>query len=124
MNRDKPPSNGVVGVFVFLVFVLVDTASGLEKAFASAMTFGVFAAVLQTKWLSIRDWRFWAVILVFLIPHVVAICFIGFPRPDLAAAFVPVAIVDGFVIWGLINWIEKRFPAGNDAGAPPKSAGR
>lgn len=27
----------------------------------------------------------------------------------------PFALADGFAIWGLLNWIERRFPIARDA---------
>lgn len=112
----KPPANWIVGLTVLAVFIVISILSSLEEAFASAMTFGVFAAVIQTKWSSRNDWRLWSVISVFLIAHVLALCLIHFPRPEIALAFVPVAMIDGFVMWGLINWIERRFPLSRDPG--------
>lgn len=116
-DSSNPPPNWIVGLLVFLAFVLVAVVSGLEKAFASAMTFGVFAAIIQTKWESRRDWRFITILLVFASAHLIAICLISFPRPEMALAFVPIAMIDGFVIWGIINWVERRYPISPDVGS-------
>ena len=114
MNKTNPPPNWIVGICVLAVFILVTIFSSLEKAFALSMTFGVFAAIIQTKWESRMDWRFWSILSIFACVHLLAIYLIHFPRPELALAFVPVAMVDGFAMWGLINWIEQRFPLSRD----------
>jgi hypothetical protein len=110
MHKSNPPPNWIVGICVLLVFILVAIASSLEKAFAFSMTFGVFAAIIQTKWESRTDWRFWSILSIFAGAHLLAIYLVHFPRPQLALTFVPVAMIDGFAMWGLINWIERRFP--------------
>ena len=86
------------------------TLSNLEKALTASVTVGVFVAIIQTKWESRNDWRFWAVVAVFAVIHVVAISIIQFPEVRAGLVSLPFALVDGFIMWFLINWIERRFP--------------
>jgi Mn2+/Fe2+ NRAMP family transporter len=72
-TASNPPPNWVVGCLVALLFILVTLVSSLEKAFACALAFGVFAAVVQTKWESRRDWRVITILVVFGAAHLIAI---------------------------------------------------
>ncbi|KPF52365.1 hypothetical protein IP65_16515 [Novosphingobium sp. AAP1] len=97
-------------LLVAIVFIAVAVISDLEKALAASVTFGVFMAIIQAKWESRNDWRFWAVIAIFAVIHIVAISVIRFPEVRAGLVSLPFALVDGFIMWGLINWIERRFP--------------
>jgi triacylglycerol esterase/lipase EstA (alpha/beta hydrolase family) len=84
--------------------------SNLEKGLASSVTFGFFAAVIQTKWPSRGDWRFWAIIAAFALLHIVVLITVRFQQVRAGLISLPFALVDGFVMWGLINWVDKHFP--------------
>jgi hypothetical protein len=99
-----------MAILVLAVFSLVAWASNLEKGLAAGVTFGVFAAIVQTKWASRGDWRFWAIIALFATIHVLVIFIVRFPEARAGLVSLPVALVDGFIMWGLINWVEKHFP--------------
>ena len=110
----------ILAPFLLIVFAIVAWVSNLETALAAGITFGVFAIIIQEKWASRGDWRFWLVISVFALIHIIAITVIRFPQPRAGTITLtityPFAIIDGLVMWGLINWIERRFPRAADAG--------
>jgi hypothetical protein len=93
-----------------VVFVAVALVASLEKALAAGVTFAVFSAVIQAKWDSRHDARFWIVISIFAFVHILAITLITFPEPRFGLVSLPLALIDGFVMFGILNWIEKRFP--------------
>jgi hypothetical protein len=110
MGQRRPASDWIVAALVVVVFSLVAWMSNLEKGLAASVTFGVFAAVIQTKWSSRGDWRFWAIIGVFAVLHIVVLFTVSFHQVRAGLISLPFALVDGFIMWGLINWIEKHFP--------------
>jgi hypothetical protein len=95
------------------VFFVVWPFGGMEKALASAVIFGVFSAIIQAKWGSRRDKRFWLVISVFAVVHIVALSLIQIPELRMGLISLPIALVDGFAMYRFINWIEKKFPNAN-----------
>jgi uncharacterized membrane protein len=82
----------------------------LETSLATSVTVGVFVAIIQTKWESRRDWRFWCVIFIFAIIHIVIIFTVKFPIPRAGLVSLPLAFIDAFLIWEIIKWIERNFP--------------
>lgn len=92
---------------VFCVVLLVSTP---EKALASSLAFGVFLAIVESKRESWSHRRFWVIIAVLAIVHIVVVYVIHIPRLRAGAVAAPFAFVDAFAIWGLVNWIERRFP--------------
>jgi len=70
----------------------------------------VFAAIVQMKWESRHDRRFWIAIAAFAAIHIVAIVLIKFPTPKFGLLSFPFALIDGFLMFGVLNWMEKRFP--------------
>jgi hypothetical protein len=95
---------------VAVVFIAVALVAPLEKALAAGVTCGVFVALIQMKWESRHDRRLWAVLGFFALIHILAISLITFPEPRYGLVSVPFALVDGFALWGILSWIEKRFP--------------
>lgn len=112
MASDETPSNKWVFAAITIVFIAVTCVSDLEKALASGVTVGVFGAIIQTKWESRGDFRFWLILAIFSIFHIILIAVVKFPVPRAGLVSLPFALVDGFIIYGLINWIEHRFPRG------------
>lgn len=80
-----------------------------ERAFAIAMTVFVFYALLVVKWNSIHQVRFWILITIFAIIHVMLLSTIEFPHysgPSLI--ILPFALADAFAMWGILNWFGLR----------------
>lgn len=100
----------LVGIGV-IIFASVASISNLEKGLAAMLSFGVFATIIQTKSEtrkeSLRDWRFWLIIAIFAVIHIVAITIIQFPELKAGLISLPFALVDGFAMWFLIKWIER-----------------
>ena len=92
-----------------VTFVVTSVLFGLERGLAFSVLFGVFTAVLQSKWESRREIRVWGVLLIFLIAHVVGILMINIKSVGAGAVVVPIAMIDGFAIYGFINWLERRY---------------
>jgi len=97
-----------------LTFAVVTWVSNAEKGLAAGVTLGVFITIILTKREthkeSLSDRRFWLVIASLAVIHIVAISIIKFPEARAGMVSLPFALVDGFLMWGLINWIERRFP--------------
>jgi choline-glycine betaine transporter len=98
-----------------IVFLAVAMVSYIEKAFAFALCFSVFMAIAQTKRDSWKDRRFWALLLGIAALHFIAIALIRVPEIKFGLMGLPFALVDGFAIYGLLNWIERQFPAKNES---------
>lgn len=99
------------------VFLAVALISYIEKAFAFALCFSVFLAIAQTKRDSWKDARFWIIFLVIAAVHFAVIAAVRIPDIKFGLLGLPFALVDGFAIYGLLNWIERRFPAVRHADA-------
>jgi hypothetical protein len=97
------------------VFLAVAMVSYIEKAFAFALCFSVFMAIAQTKRDSWKDARFWTLFLGIAALHFVAIALVRIPEIKFGLLGLPFALVDGFAIYGLLNWIERRFPVIKDS---------
>jgi hypothetical protein len=108
MRQSRPASDWLVAIFVIVIFSLVAWVSNLEKGLAAGVTFGVFAAIVQSKWASRGNWLFWAIIAVFAALHIALLFVITFPQVHAGLISLPFALVDGFFMWGLINWVEKH----------------
>ena len=113
MNFQKLSDRQVNIIMILLggvVYVAVSLISTAEKALVSAVAFTVFFAIISVK-LEIKNqsWQFWAAILVFATAHIVAIAMIDFPEPRFGLVSLPFALVDGFVMWCILSWIDKRF---------------
>jgi len=102
-------------VSAIAVFAIVSLIASAEKALASGVAFGVFGAIISVKLEKKQSWRFWAAISVFALAHIVAIVIIHFPEPRFGLVSLPFALVDGFIMWTILSWIEKRFAAPNEA---------
>lgn len=110
-------SDLIFGALTAIVFGVVALISSLDKALVFAVMFGVFSAIIQAKWDSRSDKRLWIIIAILAIVHIVVISLIRIPELRFGLVSLPFALVDGFAIWGLLNWIERRFPAVRDADA-------
>jgi len=83
-----------------------------ERAFLAALSVYVFYVIISREWERRHQSRFWMVMAVFALLHVVALSVIRLPKftgPTIAVAF-PFMMADGFGMWGILTWIEKRFP--------------
>lgn len=105
-------SDLIVIASMAVIFILVALISNLEKALAFSALFGVFSTVIQTKVKGQRDRRFWIAISVLAVAHVIFLSLIYIPPLRFGLMALPVALVDGFAIWGIISWIDRRFPSG------------
>ncbi len=99
-----------------VVFITVAWLSNLEKALASGVIFGIFASIVSVKWESRHDLRFWIIISGFAVIHIVGLTLIDFPELRFGLMSLPFAFADGFIMWGVLNWIEKRFPQSKQGG--------
>ncbi len=107
-------SDLILGLSTVFVFGCVAIFASLEKALACSIVFGVFLSIIQTKWNKRRDRRFWIIIAILAIVHVIALSLIHIPELRFGLMSLSFALVDGFAMWWLINWIERRFPEGTD----------
>lgn len=87
-----------------------------ERAFLTALSVGVFYVIISREWDRRRETRFWAFMSVFAVLHVAALSLAKLPHhagPAISLAF-PFMFADGFAMWGILNWIEKRFSTPTD----------
>lgn len=108
MNLERTPPNWTISIVVFLIFALVLLVSNLEKALAAGAISGIFMAIILTKWQRRNDWRFWTIMAVFAIVHIFVITFIRIPPLKAGIVIAPFAFADGFIMWGVINLIERH----------------
>jgi hypothetical protein len=104
-------SDLISAALIIFIFICVALISSLEKALAFSVTFGVFLAIIQTKWENRKNKRFWIILTILAIIHVVVLSLIHIPELRFGLICLPFALADGFAMWGLINWIERCFPA-------------
>lgn len=120
MRKKRSRLDWVVAGLIFFTLIIVTLVSNAEKGLVAGVVVGVFATIIQTKSetrkKSLSEQRFWFVIATFAIIHIVAISLIKFPELRAGLISLPFALVDGFLMWGLISWIERRFPARPNAG--------
>jgi hypothetical protein len=112
-GRVSRRSDLILGAATLAVFIVVAMLGSLEKALACSIVFGVFLSIIQTKWESQVDRRFWFIIIGLALVHVAALWLIHIPELQFGLVSLPFALVDAFAMWGLINWVERRFPAKN-----------
>lgn len=77
-----------------------------ERAFLTSLSVYTFYVIISVEWRRRYDGRFWLLLSVFAIIHVIAIAFIRFPHfdgPSIAVAL-PFMFLDGFAMWGVLNW--------------------
>lgn len=109
-------SDLVLGLSTVCSFFFFAFISSLESALAYSIVFGVFLSIIQTKW-NRSDPRFWIIITILAVVHIVILSAIRVPELRFGLMSLPFALIDGFAMWGLINWIERRFPNANDVGS-------
>ena len=115
-----PPSkkSDLLGmVLVILLFFVLVIFLDPAKALASCVILGAFLAVIQTKPKAQRGVRFWSLISILAMAHVVGLSVIHIPEPRVGLISMPFALADGFAMWRLLNWIERRFPAEGGGGS-------
>jgi len=95
---------------VLVVFILVALVSTLENALGVSVSFGVLGTVIQIKWNSRRDPRMWALIGIVGAIQLLAIFLVHIPRLSVGLVCLPFALVEGYALFGLLNWMERRFP--------------
>ena len=102
----------MTGLCVF-TFGVVTWFSNPETGLLAGVTFGVFLTVVQTKREvrkeSLSERRFWLLIIVLALIHIVAIFTFKISDFQFGLMVLPFALVDGFAMWWLINWIERNF---------------
>jgi hypothetical protein len=110
-------SDFVLGALTLSIFILVYCVSNAENALAYSVVCGVFLSLIQAKWNSRRDGRFWVIMAIFAFLHVVILSLVHIPQLKFGLMILPFALADGFAMWGFINWIDRRFPRSG----PPES---
>jgi hypothetical protein len=86
---------------------------GEGKAYAAAVVFGVFYVIISRCWDRRSDVRFWVIIGVFAFLHIGGLWLIDVPHVNAGLIALPFALVDGLVMWAILNWIETHFPNQN-----------
>ena len=102
----------LLGIIVFVAFYFYFSAG---EALAYSITVGVFLSIIQTKPRKLRNRRFWMILGILAVGHIVVLSLIRIPEPRFGLMSLPFALADGFAIWWLINWIERRFPSPGDS---------
>lgn len=114
MDRKRRQETLMMAGLILPTLAVVTWLSNAEKGLAASSMVGVFYTIIRTKSEtrkeSLSEHRFWAVIAILAVIHIVAISVIKFPELEAGLVSLPFALVDGFIMWGLIDWIERRFP--------------
>lgn len=82
------------------------------KALATVSTVAVFSVIVEHKWNLRRRRLFWFTMCVFVGIHLAALFFISFPTVRSGLVAVPIAVMDGFAMITILNWLEKQFLKG------------
>lgn len=104
----------LLGIISFVAFYFYFSAG---EALAYSVTVGVFLSIIQTKPRKLRNRKFWTILAILAVGHIVVLSLIRIPEPRFGLMSLPFALADGFAIWWLINWIERRFPILTDSDA-------
>jgi hypothetical protein len=98
----------LMAVGTVLVFAAIAAVVGLAKGLAAGAAFAALSAVLQSKWQNRSDSYFWPTVAIFIFIHVMGISLVQFSEPRFGLDCHPFALADGFGMWGILNWLEKR----------------
>ena len=112
-------------ILVLLTLIVFGTASlvtNLERALAFAVAFSIFLAIIQTKRDSWASLRFWGILAAIAIVHIVVLAVVHIPKLSIGLISLPIALVDGFAIFALLNWIDRHFPFVRDNDPDDESA--
>ena len=93
-----------VGLYFSLQYVMQE-----ERAFTIALVMYVFYVVVSDRWKQRYERWFQVSVAALAILHFAVLTYLSFPEyggPSIIS--VPFAIADGFFIWTILNWIEKR----------------
>jgi len=90
------------------VFCAVALVSTVERALVFAVASGVFLAIIQTQPVARRDERFWRLMGALALLHVLILSLVPLGEFQFGLVVLPFALVDGFAMWGLVKWSEKR----------------
>jgi hypothetical protein len=106
-------SDLILAAATLAVFICVAFLSTLGRALIYSVVFSVFLSIIQTK-AKKSDWQFWIIIAVLAIIHIAVLSLIRITQLKFGLIVLPFALVDGFAMWGFINWIERRFAVSRD----------
>lgn len=106
-SKVRRRSDFVLAAASLCVFAVAALLTNLDKALAFSVAFMVFLAIVQTKRESWSDTRFWAILTVLAIIHIVVLSLVHIPELRFGLISLPFALVDGFALWGFLNWIER-----------------
>jgi len=117
-RRTRSRIDWIIVAISLIAFFFSAFATNLEKGlFVGAAVF-VFGTIIQTKsetrMESLRERRFWLLITALAIVHIIVLSLVRIPELQFGLVVLPFALVDGFAMWWLINWVERNFPATND----------
>ena len=91
-----------VGILYFSLQAMVQR----ERAFLAAITVGAFYVAISREWDRRREKRFWVVVSLLMLAHLVFLTLIKLPHfqgPSLSYGL-PMAFADVFAVWGILRW--------------------
>ena len=103
-------SDLILAVSCLSVFCAVALVSSLERALVLSGGFCVFFAIIQTQPAGRRDKRFWRLIGGLALFHLLLLALVPLGQFPFGIVVLPFMLADGFAIWALLKWTEKRFP--------------
>jgi hypothetical protein len=116
MKRLRKPNDKERAVLMALaasaIYLALRNLMQDERAFLAAMIAFVFYALIDAEWERRRDLSLWAILSLFAAAHVLVLSIVQIPHfegPSLSIA-VPFMFIDGFAMWGILKWSEKRSP--------------
>ena len=95
---------------VCAIFVVCSLFLDKFKSTAISVALLVFYALIAVNWYNRRRGWFWLLIVALAVVHVAAIAMLDVlvPEGPALAYIVPAAFIDGFAMYGLVNWLEMR----------------
>ena len=99
-----------------ILFALVWHFTTREKAIGSVGTLLLLYVMTTLMWDYHREKWLWLALSVFAALHVAVIWFIPFRLPSGPAItyVLPIAMIDGFLMWGVLRWLASRLSRKDD----------
>lgn len=101
----------LIAVPAIAIYASLERFMQEERAFLIGLSIYVFA-IIENKWDRRRETWFWVALAMFAAAHAVVLSTIRIPHftgPSLSIA-APFMFIDGFAMWGILSWIERRTP--------------
>lgn len=96
-------------IAVLAIYLALRSVMQSERALLIGLSLIVFRIIIDQMWERRGDWWFWLALSILGCVHAFVLLVVRAPGPwaTLAVAL-PFMLVDGFAMWAILSWIEKR----------------